>query len=166
MKSAIIEVNGVEVCAFSNGEIERLDGRSNEVVKDFGTPSSIGYRRVSINGKTALVHRIIASAFIGNIGEGLVVDHINGDGLDNRPENLRITTNQQNAKGFNKPRVGSSSKYRGVCWLKRSRKWKASIGVSGTAKYLGLFSVEEDAAKCYNSAALDLGFSAEALNEV
>lgn len=166
MKSRTVEVNGVEICAFSNGEIERFNRKSREFVRNVGTMTTLGYRKIYLGGKVFLVHRIIASALIGKIEAGMEVDHVNGDRSDNRLENLRITTHQQNNRSFNKPSVGTSSKHRGVSWLKQSKKWRAAICVNGKTKHLGSFSAEEDAAKCYNKAALDLGYSAEALNKV
>ena len=95
---------------------------------------------------------------------GQIVDHINGDPLDNRRENLRIVTNQQNswnsrgAKSFNgKP---TSSRFKGVsrkvCKYKgepRYKYWVAKIGVDGTDVTLGHFKNEIEAACRYDMAA-------------
>ena len=84
---------------------------------------------------------------IGRV-EGLEVDHINGNKLDNRRENLRhVTTaqNQQNAFG-----KGGTSKYKGVCRFPKARKWVAQITIDGENNYIGIFVKEEDAARAYN----------------
>ena len=83
--------------------------------------------------------------------EGLEIDHINGNKLDNRRENLRhVTTaqNQQNARG-----KGGTSKYRGVCWNVNAKKWLAQIRINGEANYIGIYFSEKDAALEYNKAA-------------
>ncbi|MFC1794763.1 AP2 domain-containing protein [Planctomycetota bacterium] len=84
----------------------------------------------------------------------LVVDHINHDGLDNRKANLRSATRAQN--NFNRSiiiRKDSSSKYKGVCWHKSEKRWRAQINVNGERKILGRFKDEIHAAKAYDEAA-------------
>ena len=95
--------------------------------------------------KTSLrMHRIIMNAPID-----MQVDHINGDGLDNRRCNLRICTNKENASN-KKHRAGGSSKFKGICWHKAVGKWYAYIN----NKSIGYYTSEIDAAKAYNKAAL------------
>lgn len=79
-------------------------------------------------------------------GDPREVDHINGDKLDNRRKNLRITTRAQNAQNFGS-RPGSSSKYRGVTWHKAAGKWMAQHILNGERHYLGLFEDEDDAGR-------------------
>jgi hypothetical protein len=100
-----------------------------------------------------LMHRQILDA-----APGQAVDHKNGNGLDNRRCNIRISTrcgNQQNVA----KRPGLSSKYKGVC-RRPSGKWEASIYDGpvnrrghAAARYLGRFDVELDAAMAYDAAA-------------
>lgn len=86
-------------------------------------------------------------------GDGLIVDHKNHNGLDNRKENLRIVTASQNNQN-RRSRKNSTSKYLGVCWFKRDKKWQAAIKTGGKQIKLGFFISEIDAAKAYNQAAL------------
>ena len=84
---------------------------------------------------------------------GIIVDHINRNGLDNRRANLRFATVAEN--GWNSRRgvnVGSS-KYKGVAWDKRAKKWRTVLCYKGGRKYLGYFEDEKTAAKMYDKAA-------------
>ncbi len=92
---------------------------------------------------------------IMNPSVNMLVDHINHNGLDNRKENLRICTPQENQ--FNcRSSIGSTSKYKGVCWYKHYKKWNAQIKNNDKYKNLGYFSSEIDAAIAYNIAATKL----------
>ena len=97
---------------------------------------------------TLKMHRVIMNAKPGQI-----VDHINGNGLDNRKCNLRIVDDQKNAAN-RKSHSGSSSKYKGVSWHKQHNKWQANICVNGKFLYLGIFPNEIDAALAYDDAAI------------
>jgi hypothetical protein len=90
-------------------------------------------------GKTILMHRIILNA-----PEGVEVDHINGSGLDNRRENLRIVTLQQNRQNRSRGRNNQTG-YKGVTFDKKSGKWSRSFRV--------LFDSAEEAAKVYDQLA-------------
>ena len=80
-------------------------------------------------------------------------DHINGDGLDNRRENLRICTTLKNCQNRQKQRQTSSSVFKGVSWYPNRKKWVAYIKVNGIQLHLGYFTSEYNAAVCYNLAA-------------
>lgn len=86
------------------------------------------------------------------VGGGLVCDHINHDGLDNRKANVRICTRQQNSRN-RRAQEGTTSRYKGVDWNKRLQKWRARIYLNGRARFLGYFSSEIEAAKAYDRAA-------------
>ncbi len=80
------------------------------------------------------------------------VDHANGNGLDNRRENLRIANKSQN--GCNRgPQRNNTTGLKGVSFHKKSDKWMARITVEGKAHYLGLFGSKEKAAVAYDKAA-------------
>ncbi|MFA5554549.1 MAG: HNH endonuclease [Phycisphaerae bacterium] len=78
----------------------------------------------------------------------IFVDHINGDGRDNRRANLRLATAMQNA--WNVRRTRGKSRYRGVKWHKYMKKWTAVISVCGKRRHLGYFDDEDAAARAYD----------------
>lgn len=102
------------------------------------------------------MHRVIAQ-LMGLNPNGLEVDHVNGDKLDNRDENLRVATHAQNSKNKTRKRTdGTSSKFKGVSWDKRAGKWHARIMSGAVAVHLGRFEKEQDAANAYAVAAVRL----------
>lgn len=82
-------------------------------------------------------------------------DHINGNTLDNREENLRSATNAQNTQNQGL-RLDNTSGYKGVTWDKRDKKWKAQIEANGKGKSLGNFDTPELAYQAYCEAAKKL----------
>lgn len=84
---------------------------------------------------------------------GYIVDHVDGDGLNNQRHNLRYATPSQSQHNRTMPR--GTSKYRGVTWDKQAGKWRAAIKVNYRSLFLGLYTNEEEAALAYNQAALE-----------
>ncbi len=93
------------------------------------------------------------------------IDHISGDTLDNRLCNLRVCTAQQNLQN-SKPHKNCSSKFKGVSWFKRDKKWRCRIHVNDKEKHLGLFESEKEAALAYNEAALRYFGNFAKLNDI
>jgi hypothetical protein len=86
---------------------------------------------------------------------GAQIDHIDGDGLNNRRDNLRLASagdNQRNKAKY----VSNTSGFKGVTWSKQRQKWQAQIGFEGKNLYLGMFDSVEDAAETYRLAAARL----------
>ncbi len=111
-------------------------------------------------GSTGIVYAVRKSADKSHMHNvimkpryGLVVDHINGNGLDNRLSNLRICTYRQNMWNRRKTARPTSSIYKGVSWIKSHERWRASIRHYGKSIYLGEFIDEVEAAKAYDAAA-------------
>jgi hypothetical protein len=91
--------------------------------------------------------------FVADPPNGLIVDHKNGDTLDNRRSNLRIATKSQN--GCNARRVEGSSKYKGVSYSKATNKWVARITKDRRTIALGYFPSELSAADAYDAATVE-----------
>ena len=102
---------------------------------------------------------------MGKPQKGLVVDHINHNGLDNRKDNLRFVTQAQNLQNKRSNR-NSTSAYKGVGWSKRLQKWRALIGNKGKYTHIGYFTCEHEAALAYNKKAKELWGEHALLNEV
>ena len=110
---------------------------------------------------TILMHRQIMHA-----EKGILIDHINHNGLDNRKANLRFATYGQNAWNSKKGINRGSSKYKGVSWDKRMKKWRAMICNNYKRMHLGFFDNEKAAAKVYNEAAIKYRGQFALLNDV
>lgn len=82
----------------------------------------------------------------------LVVDHINGDGLDNRRRNLRLVTHAQNHWNSHNS-YAASSKYKGVYWHTLRGQWHAKLMHKGKTICAGFHGSEQTAALAYNAAA-------------
>lgn len=82
-----------------------------------------------------------------------LVDHINGDGLDNRRANLRPATDTENRRNARR-RTDNTSGFRGVHWHKARGTWRARISVDGQRVCLGYHPTADAAARAYDAAAL------------
>ena len=103
-----------------------------------------GYLHLGWKGKTYKVHRIIYEMAYGKIPDSYHIDHVNGIKTDNRVDNLRLATGSQNQWNSCKPKNNASG-FKGVCWEKKTQKWKARVCIFGNNKFLGYFATKEEA---------------------
>jgi hypothetical protein len=142
----------------SNGYVAKVDDADCEWLSQFSwfghlKPSGVVYaiRGLTVNGKrtTRKMHRDILGL---EVGEGQV-DHINGDGLDNRRSNLRMASIGQNASS-KKRRRDNTSGFKGVS--RNGSRWRAVVNTGGKRTHLGYFDSPEDAYAAYCAAAKEL----------
>jgi len=120
-------------------------------VLGIGTTSERRYAEVGIRKNLYKAHRL-AWLYIYGEWPDREVDHINGDGTDNRIVNLRLATPTEN--GCNRRRrKDNTSGIKGVSWSKRNQMWLAHISYRGKQYHVGLFYEKEEAAAAYAEAA-------------
>ena len=127
-----------------NGNVRNKD--TGRILK--AEDNGYGYYRVSlyIGGKASKkrIHRLVADAFIDNPENKPHVDHIDNKPLNNHVSNLRFATNKENQQN-SKISKNNTSGVKGVCYDKRSKKWRAQITIDGIRIHLGNFDNIEDA---------------------
>jgi hypothetical protein len=99
------------------------------------------------------VAQLLMHRFIMNPSKGLVVDHLNGNTLDNRKCNLRVCTYSQNSMNRIK-QINNNSGYKGVSWHKNHKIYESRIMSNGVNIHIGSFENIIDAARAYNEAAI------------
>lgn len=104
------------------------------------------YAETKIDNKSISLHRFLLNSPQGHI------DHIDGNGLNNRRNNLRLCTVSQNQMNRRK-RKQLTSRYKGVYWDNDIKKWRAEIYFEGKKHVLGRTSSENEAARLYNKKA-------------
>jgi len=115
-----------------------------------GTYRNNGYFQIGIDGRVYFSHRL-AFLVINGYMPGFI-DHINGDPSDNRIENLREATKQENQRNTGKCKSNTTG-FKGVTWNKQRQKWHARIKLSGKQIHLGYFATPESASAAYEAAA-------------
>jgi hypothetical protein len=139
-----------ELFEYADGKLLWKHSRGRrQAGQEAGCVAQIGRMYVQVDGKKHLVHRVIWFLHYGNCPEFL--DHIDGNPLNNKIENLRPATKQQNAMN-RKIRCDNSTGFKGIYQLP-SKKFAASICVNGKNNYLGVFKTPELAQAAYIVAA-------------
>lgn len=139
----LVEINGGSILIDENDREAVLSGRWNI--------GKFGQKKYAYKAKGKLLHRSLVNA-----PKGMCVDHINGDTLDNRRENLRVCTWAQNSLNRAKHKHAIHSIYKGVGFENGSspRKWSARVHFNGVRKRVGRYATEIEAAKAYDKFAL------------
>lgn len=146
----LIPVSRGEYTKVSNEDFERVKGINWSL-------SSIRYVKNTRHG--------LLSRFILKPTSNIEVDHINGDTLDNRRENLRFASRAQNVYNT-KAQYNSSSLHKGVSYSKIRKKWVAQITLNGNHYFLGRYNTELEASKAYNEKAKELHGEFAKLNKL
>lgn len=108
------------------------------------------YRR-PVGERFEFMHRVLLGL---TTHDGKQADHINGNGLDNRRANLRLSTKAENGRNRG-PNRNNTSGYKRVCWHKGCKKWLANIEVDRKTINLGVYDDPIDAALAYDLAAIE-----------
>jgi hypothetical protein len=124
-------------------------GRNWRLVRSKYQQGLIGYPKGGPKGQDEYLHRLIM-----NTPKGLDTDHIDGNHLDNRKSNLRVCTKAQNQ--HNRHRAHGLSKFKGVSWHTKTKKWQARVALNGKRIHIGVFDSEIEAAKAYDQKAREL----------
>lgn len=133
-----------------DGDLSRLRWRARE---DGNTHYAEGVTHPILGAKYCSIHRVILERMLGRfLLPSERCDHIDGNGLNNRRENLRLATLGQNQQNRRRNK-NSTSKYKGVSWHVRVKKWQARIGIDCCRVHLGYFDTPEAAYAAYCEAA-------------
>lgn len=158
------EYNNIRLIPLSQGKFATVDAEDYENIKQWKWHFSTGYAKRTVwhegKSRTVYMHRIIVSG-----SDNLEVDHINRNRLDNRKLNLRICTASQNRINTKRD-APKSSIYRGVTYVKKTKKWNAQIGLDNRVKHIGCFNTEIEAARAYDEIARSIHGEFACLNNV
>jgi hypothetical protein len=136
-----------------DGRIALIDIENAARFSDFNWHAARGslvLRTARLNG---MCFKVWLHKEVLGVGRDTLVDHINGDALDNRAANLRIATPQQNS--WNRRKNSVARPYKGVSPEPSApHLWRAEIGIDGAKRHLGSFDTAEDAARAYDFAAV------------
>lgn len=132
------------------GKVKSIKRGKERVLKGGLNKDGYVYFILCNNGfeKTKTAHQLVAQEFLNHkpCGNKIVVNHINFIRTDNRVENLEIITNRENT---NKKHIKSNSKFVGVGWNIKTKKWISRIYINGKRKHLGCFDCEIEAGNAY-----------------
>lgn len=142
----------------SQGQVAIVDDADYEWLSEYKWYATLrpygncyAFRTIYKNGRcrSRFMHREIM-----NVRRGQVIDHANGDGLDNRRCNLRIASQSQNI-AHSRMHCNNTSGYRGVSWDAANRKWHSQVTIDGRRLHLGFFTDPKEAARAYDKATLE-----------
>ena len=145
----------------TQGKVAIVDDEDYEYLNQFKWHYHRSYAARSVRldngkGKVVLMHREI----LGLTDTKDFTDHISHETCDNRRQNLRVCTNSKNQMNSLKDKTfkgnPTSSKFKGVTWFKRDKKWQSQITKDKKYYYLGRFNTEEEAAEVYNKKSIEL----------
>lgn len=140
-KKAIDQDYVLSAFDYQDGQLIRKIGRINEVGSIAGcVHKGTGYIHIKIKAQTFKAHRLIFLYHYGYFPE--FVDHIDGNKQNNRIENLREASKQENCQN-QKVRWTNSSGVKGVSWHKVNKKWKVALCKNYRSYYFGTYEDKE-----------------------
>lgn len=117
--------------------IWKINAANNVKIGDIaGSFNTLGYRRVTIDGKDFKAHRLIYLWHRGTLPS--MLDHVDGNVRNNKIENLRPATYAENSRN-SKRKITSRSGIKNVFWHKQANKWVVNVSIKGKNKYIGLY---------------------------
>ncbi len=137
---------------YNDGKLIRKTAPANrtKIGEHAGWKRKDGRRRLRFNNKEVYEHQVIWIMFKGDIPDGMEIDHKDLDPTNNRIDNLRLATHQQNM--FNKStQQNNKSGNKGVWWDEKRKKWQSYINIDGKRNHLGRYDTKEDAIKRFIS---------------
>jgi hypothetical protein len=137
---------------YHEGELIRKS--SNNQHQHVGSVNSSGYIQFEHFGKTVMLHRAIFELHFGEIPAGMQIDHIDRNPLNNRIENLRLASQNQNQINSRIPKNNTTG-FKGVLRTPNG-KFQARLGFNGKKLYLDLFDTAEEANECVKNKTLEL----------
>lgn len=149
-KTNLIEDCGeyTKVLFFNTAKYALVDKEDYEKIKAYCWYYNDGYVKANYrkgHPRINKLHRLIMSA-----EKNIQVDHINGDTLDNRKDNLRLCTGAQNVRNTHKLNSNNTSGYKGVFYDNTYNKWIATFMYKGKKKMLGYFNTAKEGAIAYD----------------
>ena len=156
-----IQLTQGKVALVDDSDFEYLNQFKWHVNKQGNTYYVIRYKRTLLKKRVyESMHRLIMKP-----DKGFVIDHLDGNGLNNQRNNIRICTVSQNSMNRNKT-VKNKSGFKGVIWWERNSTWKAEIRLNKKKIYLGYYENIIDAAKAYNDGAIKYHGEFAKLNKI
>lgn len=146
MADSKIKLPSGDIAKVSKSDMDSVSGYK-WYVRTYPNSKYVRSSEVDSSKKTVLMHHVI----LGKPPKGYVVDHINGNGLDNRRENLRFVTRSQNA--MNARGKINSKTAKGVSYCNKHKKYRARITKDYKTHFIGYFETENQAVAAYNSCA-------------
>ena len=145
IKGLLVDVDEEDVAFVQSHTwyIEQQDARTGGLYY-FVTNMYVGDRRVKQK-----MHRLLAGC---TSGDGNVVDHKDGNTLNNKKDNLRICTSRENSRNAKTPKTNTSGR-KGVSF--RNNKYVANIKIDGKTRYIGAYDYIEDAYAAYCAMAIE-----------
>ena len=146
-----IQLSGNAIATIDDADLPLVSAYQWSVESRGGRQYAVCYLDPRDLTRKLLMHRLIMNA-----PRSEVVDHIDGDGLNNQRVNLRVCTIAQNGMNRRKQRTRAktASCFKGVSWDQTNEKWRARIVLKGKQKSLGYFCSESEAARAYDAAAV------------